>query len=299
MSEQSNNMPSNGSPPPAETPVVETQGNAPELGQGDWSVDLGIPTEEPKNETPDEFTPPEGWEPDEVEAFKTLPKEIRDKFLPRYSSLRELKDRTFFEHPEAYRLSPEYSEKSAMLSLVDRVANHWSKQLEAIESGSTQITPIEINDNGELTEGAPIEVTPRVKAMVTTWLNKAIAERSELEEQLRNYPEQFKSGYDSFSKALKDVESRLFSKVDFKKPEIAKIYSMWNNLIPKQFHGHPHIELIVKLATALTLVTQRAQMKNAGAFTKQPAPQIGGTPSSGANDPALEYIKALASGRFA
>jgi len=78
------------------------------------------------------------------------------------------------DHPEAYKLTPDYSNSVRFLQQARVEGNHWMEELAKIEDGEPTVQDIKgIDENGNLVLSDPIPVTAQVKVKLQNSLRKA------------------------------------------------------------------------------------------------------------------------------
>lgn len=62
----------------------------------------------------------------------------------------------YFEHEQAYVLTPEFAKASDAVTVAEQVLNHWAAQQDALAGGADSYTPLVTGANGQLALGAPV-----------------------------------------------------------------------------------------------------------------------------------------------
>lgn len=134
---------------------------------------------------------------EKAKAWYTAAKSAGD--LPsKYEALNkehsELSKYRFTGHPEAYRFTDEYKEVEGRAADNDAILNHWSKQLEELESGKLTFTNPEQDAKGNW-KLVPIQLTenelPRAKVWMQTQLQEAYANRKMLDGEINKIKAEF------------------------------------------------------------------------------------------------------------
>lgn len=79
-----------------------------------------------------------GYSAEEVTALKNMSRpsyEFAVKLIKQNKELSGLKDASYLQHPEAYRLTPEFTELSNQSYFLEQEAKHWEEQLLNIRAG--------------------------------------------------------------------------------------------------------------------------------------------------------------------
>jgi DNA repair exonuclease SbcCD ATPase subunit len=137
----------------------------------------------------------------EVEV-PTLKKKLED-----VSSDKQVIPQTWYEHPEAYTITPQFKELAATKTFVQNIANHWQEQLVKIKSGESWEDLIQQAD-GQITKVIREKPTTQDEVAVSTYLNRSLAQVSNLDSGIQSFANQFKGMHkqliDGIDKAQKD-----------------------------------------------------------------------------------------------
>jgi hypothetical protein len=129
------------------------------------------------------------------------------KKLEEISSDKQVIPQTWYEHPEAYTITPQYKELAATKTFVQNIANHWQEQLVKIKSGEAWEDLIQQAD-GQIVKVVREKPTTQDEVAVSTYLNRSLAQVSNLDSGIQSFATQFKGIHkqltDGIEKAQKD-----------------------------------------------------------------------------------------------
>lgn len=155
---------------------------------------------------------------------------------------------SFFEHENAWQLTPEFNEHVAQHNQATREINHWTEQLALIEDGQ-EWTPIVLDDKGNPVLGEPEPASPRAKAEVLNALLVANNYKTQSEDKITALKANFSSQHKNFAKSITDIREKVFQGADQKQLDAAMRSKL--PLFPSYMHGQP---LVQTLATALAVI---------------------------------------------
>ena len=166
------------------------------------------------------------------------------------------------DHPDAYQLTPEYTEAVNTYTANDAQVSHLRKSLEQIALGN-DFEPLgyqpDEKGNMRLVRYPATKATAAAQAEITVQLQQALAKRSQAEDVLRNMPQQFQQQRQQYVNGLNTiVEKGLkplwagIEKQDSAKKMQARLLSEMPSLVRRQ-------ELAEPFTQALTLIYHLAQ----------------------------------------
>jgi hypothetical protein len=213
--------------------------------------------------------------PEDIDAFKQMSDKAYEKAINWYKNtqsaadieskytkeLSELRDYRFYQHPEAYRLSPEYAEAATQYRAQTAVINHWERALEQLENGEP-INDIAVDDKGNV-QVIPndIPASPQLKARVSVMLQKAMAQRGAVETNLEALSTKYQTKHKEFDTQWDSAVNQLVSP---KLLEDAKFKTLYNkyltNVIPPAFQNVPVYKQNAKMAAFIQMAAQQIQV---------------------------------------
>lgn len=181
----------------------------------------------------------------------------------------------FYEHPEGYRLSPEYRQVESQLGMCDFEIEHWRQQLIAVKSGQpwSELKGYKPDAQGNPSEpvfethAPPQDGRPDSTAEVRVM--QLLQQTTQARQQIMNRAQTIVGGYaqsgERARSELAEVDKRLFAKlgpVDKLPPEEKKYYDMAVGAVPRYFKGHPLTDALGKVHVAYNRLLQRALKAN-------------------------------------
>lgn len=202
--------------------------------------------------------------------------EFTSKLIASQRELSKNKDNMFYQHPNAYLLSPQFQEHSSKLTLAQKEAGYWQSCLESLEEGKP-IKQLEGWDEaGNPVFGAEIQPTKRVEELVRLNMTTCYGVIKEQQTALKNLPQTFGSRVKEDLKAIQDERSARFAWVADPKlldytlevdgigqVSLKQIKENIVNLFPAYLRSNPAVEVVGDLMIALKI--QDAELKEARA----------------------------------
>lgn len=176
----------------------------------------------------------------------------------------------FYEHPEGYRLSPEYQQIEGQLTMCEFESEHWRNQLIAIKSGQPWT---ELKGYKTDAQGRPIEpvfhthqplgdgkIDSAAEVHVMGLLQQTAATRQNIANRAQSIIGGYAQSGERARGELAEVDKRLFAKLgDISKlPEAErKHYDLATAAVPRYFRGHPLVDMLGKAFVMYNRLLQR------------------------------------------
>lgn len=160
----------------------------------------------------------------DVDAFKKMGNEAFDKVKKIYQENKELKSRptenksglpdSYYSHPEAYTLVPEYKKTSDFLKQAEGIQSHWKKQEYNINKNG-KISTLDWDPvNKKIVVSAERDATEADVELVEKMLSDSRDQTSEQKTKLKEITTGFKIRHDADVSFIKDAEKRFFPDFD-------------------------------------------------------------------------------------
>lgn len=193
---------------------------------------------------------------------KTLKQQIaeRDSKIKELSSARkdgELPS-SYYEHPEGYRLAPEFAKVEANASVSSEIKRHWQLQLAKIRKGEDWID-FEIDEKGQAHYSKPKTATAEAEAEVIELLQNAVNQEYHFVGKRNEFVQQFQARQKEIPEFIKKVETDFFP--DYDKPDhpTAKLQQEIRDALPESLRYGPLVPLLAKTAANNALLYHRNQ----------------------------------------
>lgn len=163
------------------------------------------------------------------------------------TELRELRDYRFYQHPEAYRLAPEYQTAAKQYRNESQVINHYKAQLAAIRQGNP-IRDIGYDANGNLTV-LPTELppSPELEAEVTAALQAAIVRQQSATQALEGLSTRFTEQSKAFDSKLDQAVNALVTPELLQSKDFESAYNMYlTKVVPPHLQNVPVYRQLAK-----------------------------------------------------
>lgn len=258
----------------------------------------------------------DGLDPDEAELFEQMGNPAYDKLYPLFKKLKEaggldklvgrqtelekeraeLEKARFYDHPDAYRLSPEYAQQQKIVENIDEVDNFWQEQLSLLHAGKP--AKIIVRDaQGRMSVSAETyEPSPALQTRILSELAGVKADRNEAVARLGQIRETFKNQYVQYETEFGRIQKHLFGAVEDKiKDQVQKELA----LIPSYARHKPEVQFAARALALLRLTIAKNKQAAAAASVKTVTDQIeasnGPTAASIATGPTKTKAAATAS----
>lgn len=163
------------------------------------------------------------------------------------TELRELRDYRFYQHPEAYRLAPEYQTAAKQYRNESQIINHYKSQLAAIRQGNP-IRDIGYDANGNLSV-LPTELppSPELEAEVTAALQAAIVRQQSATQALEGLSTRFTEQSKAFDSKLDQAVNALVTPELLQSKDFESAYSMYlTKVVPPHLQNVPVYRQLAK-----------------------------------------------------
>lgn len=178
---------------------------------------------------------------------------------------------SYYEHPEAFVLSPDYQPLVRDTQLAINIERHWQDQLAKVEENEDW-QDISVDKDGNVVLSEPQAATSKVKAAIISRLQAVNNYRTGKENELRSFVTNYKQRVDGVKKFVEnDVVGKIFgnaySDESLNKPENAEVREFYNNAIkavPVELQSNVLTKpFVMALTTIATLVKNQRAMSEA------------------------------------
>lgn len=114
---------------------------------------------------------------------------------------------SWYEHPEAYKLSPAYQERVKSIETLRSEYAHWREQLAKIENGEDWVDYVQ---QGDKWVAVTKPATTQAKIDVTAWMTNALNHISREEQQLGTLQQHFQSYHKNLIESVRNAEKQFF-----------------------------------------------------------------------------------------
>lgn len=196
----------------------------------------------------------------------------KDKEIVNLKSGKQMMPDSYFEHPQAFVLSPEYNEASNTINTLTFVQTHWKQQMARIRKGE-EWQGLQIDDKtGRIAYGKPQVATPEAEADVLTYLQSVNNQVQTSQQNLINIQNNFRARHDVATNIIKQAEKEHFAVYDDPKHPMQPMIKHLMENIPTEYRGSPLASLAVKSGVAMlqmkrmyeTVLAENAELKKSG-----------------------------------
>jgi hypothetical protein len=233
----------------------------------------------------------EGLDEQEAAIFTKMANEGYEKLYPLYKKLKEaggldtllgqktefekqraeLEKARFYDHPDAYKLSPEYAEQQQIVANIDDVDSFWQEQLSLVHEDKP--ARILVRDaQGRLSVSQETYASsPQLKTRIMSELAAVKADRNEAIAKLGSIRESFKTQYTGYEAEFGRIQKHVFGAVEDKiKDQVKKELE----LIPAYARHKPEVQFAARALALLRLQIAKNKQAAATASAKTASDQI-------------------------
>lgn len=247
-----------------------------------------------------------GLDEEEAEIFQNMAKKGYERLLPIYKEykslaphkdklsklpelekeLTDLRSSRWYDHPNAYQLTPEYEKAQNQIAALDNVYNHFAKQLDALESGAKTVQLLRLNPQTKQLESYEAPVDASTRRVLTEELTAARSTQQSVQSQIEALKGSHSQRYSTHRSNLENLRKTLTGEYqDVIKDRAAKELAK----LPGYFQADPMgpiaadlIALVQMAGEAIAKMQAEMPGKQANAKAAQQAPPTrdGVTPSA-------------------
>jgi hypothetical protein len=202
----------------------------------------------------------------DVPMFQRMSNEAYEKFRPMYDSFMKqtqeiatLKEQvskipqagrmpdSYYEHPAAYVLSPEYSQAVIEANEAQSVLEHWRLQLDEVRNGAQEYqTLVRDPQTGQIMYGAKVAVDQRTQSQLENIFMNANSQANTYQQKMGAIKETFARTHKSAIADLNAYEKAFFSPYeDPKHPMVPAIQDTLKQMHPS-FRSNPMAPFVAK-----------------------------------------------------
>lgn len=191
---------------------------------------------------------------------------------------------SYYEHDQAYVLTPEFATASDAVSQTEQVLQHWSAQADALAGGADTYTTLVQGANGQLVQSAPIQADRTTASQISRAVTWAQQQYMQAQAQLQAVGQVHRTRVAETKQWINNFENNAF-KVFNEKPELkAVVADTKNKMLHKSLHGNPMADMFAKAVILLDYQAKAlAQLQASGT---QPAANPAITPKAAAQPSA-------------
>lgn len=186
----------------------------------------------------------------------------------------------YYEHENAYVLTPEFNKASSELSMAEAVRNHWQSQLERVMSGEKTFTTLMRDQQGTIRVSQPMQVDAATDATLRNNLAFAFEQVGNRKAALDSVAQSFQVKAKEASSWLGQWEKGTFPIFD--KPEGKELVEQAKDLVlkfPPAYRSNPLVHAFAKSLVLNNRFIAMLQSKQQTPTAAQPKKQTAKAPS--------------------
>lgn len=154
---------------------------------------------------------------------------------------------SWYDHPEAYTLTPEFQELSSRFENMSAERSHYENQLVAIKEGREYTMILGYNKAGQPVQSQPIKPSNQSEVQLMGLLQQYGAGEADIRAKVAGLQGNFRQTHDSAARdILKGLDDRIATLIPELRP-VEKDWELFSAVIPKPFQGHPMTKFSEKL----------------------------------------------------
>ena len=172
---------------------------------------------------------------------------------------------SYYEHPLAFALTPEYEQASQGLSDAQTVFNHYSRQLEAVRSGAAEYKSLTRDaKTGAIIEGPTVKADASTENALQSFFITTQLSLAKKEGELQGVQQQYSNRHKEYVSSLQQLEKTMFAPLeDPKHPLLVQVENTIKEL-PLAAQKNPMARTLAKALTVLGHVGKLLQDERAG-----------------------------------
>lgn len=168
---------------------------------------------------------------------------------------------SYYEHPNAYTLTPEYAEAANNAQESQLVLEHWREQLDNVRAGATTYNGLSRNTQGQIVYTAPIKVDQRSQSHLESMFYNCNNQASQFAQALGAVKQSFITKHTEGLAELSKYEKEMFKVYeDPKHPALPIIADTLSKMHPA-FRKNPLAPFCVKAAVTIQALSRALAAK--------------------------------------
>jgi hypothetical protein len=172
---------------------------------------------------------------------------------------------SYYEHEQAYVLTPEFATASDAVSQTEQVLQHWSAQADALAGGADTYTTLVQGANGQLVPSAPIQADRTTASQISRAVTWAQQQYMQAQAQLQAVGQVHRTKAAETKQWINNFDKTAF-RVFEEKPELkAVVADTKAKMLHKSLQGNPMADLFAKAVILLDYQAKAiAQLQTGG-----------------------------------
>lgn len=233
------------------------------------------------------------FKPEDAEFLKATPNQVFDYLKTRLPALYDNEKKSaeyqeqlaklkegrlpdsYYEHPNAYMLTPEFEQLSLKSDRVNFEQQHWMEQLERIESGQPFVELKGYNKQGQPVYSEPREAQSRDKVFAQQTLMAVQQAAMDIDNKLGSLQQGFGSRHQQDLNLIKEESKKRFPWLsdekklqdeitldDGKKASVKSIIEKAKSVLPASVRNHPLSDVFGNMYAATLMINQEGKKKD-------------------------------------
>lgn len=171
---------------------------------------------------------------------------------------------SYYEHEQAYVLTPEFATASDAVSQTEQVLQHWSAQADALAGGADTYTTLVQGANGQLVQSAPIQADRTTASQISRAITWAQQQYMQAQAQLQAVGQVHRTKAAETKQWINNFDKTAF-RVFEEKPELkAVVADTKAKMLHRSLQGNPMADLFAKAVILLDYQAKAIAQLQAG-----------------------------------
>jgi hypothetical protein len=153
---------------------------------------------------------------------------------------------SYYEHEQAYVLTPEFAQASDAVTTAEQVLNHWAAQSDALAAGEDSYSPLVTGANGQLQVGAPVKADRQTANAISRQVSWAQQQYMQAQGQLNAVGQMHRAKTAETKNWVSNFEKTAFKVFDERPDLKAMVSDTKNKYLHKSLHGNILADALVK-----------------------------------------------------
>lgn len=145
---------------------------------------------------------------------------------------------TYYEHPQAYLLSPTYKQMVVDENFYNNVLSHLNSQLEKVENGE-EWQDIGVNEKGELVTSQNQPADAKSKVHIMNKISNIYSRLNSTRANMANFESEFTARHRADVSVLQDITTKLYPKIKESEKDIWQGVQTIIDALPGSVRSHP------------------------------------------------------------
>jgi len=175
---------------------------------------------------------------------------------------------TYYEHPEAYTLTPEYNQAATAANEAQLVLEHWREQLDNVRQGATDFVTLQRDPvSKQIVYAAKQKVDQRTQSYLESLFFNANSQASQFQQSLGRVKAEYSSKHTELTNSIRTWEKDFFKVFEDDKTPLNAIYKDTLSKMPKAVQKNILASPLAKALTSIDALLAKLKSVETGKAT--------------------------------